>query len=390
MNKFFFLIIFACLLLSGCSGSSQYPTDDAYHFETDAQYMLFPTATERVFAESEDGYYFNLLINGKVFMFFADKGTMQPVPVCNRPNCLHYKETDEERRSLCTANIPGLSATASMFYYNGALYIPEYNGPNEIVIMQYTPDGSSKKPLLSLGGESSLGNCMVFHRGCFYVEIDSIDEERNSVSRIWKYSLDNPGRKRECIFESVSEGGSIMDLQAIGNHLYFSVMADGAKRFYELDLRNNKSDKILDIGDVTDFPQQMTRFQDKLFFSLLHSEPGKELYERNTTMYTADLDGGNIQEWKESPWAPFVADGQYVYEYDVMRDMENRCIRIYDADGRLLVNYSLTENGMKCREIFVGTGGYVFIYNLDNIYYFSKSEIAAGKISPKLLMESPY
>lgn len=61
------------LLFAGCSANAEYPTDEAYHFDTDAQYMLFPTATERVFAESEDGYYFNLLINGQVFLFFADQ-----------------------------------------------------------------------------------------------------------------------------------------------------------------------------------------------------------------------------------------------------------------------------------------------------------------------------
>lgn len=157
---------------------------------------------------------------------------MQPVPLCSRPNCLHYAETDEERRSLCTANIPGLMASASIFYYNGALYVPEYNGPDEIVIMQYTPDGSSKKQLFSLGEEAAMGNSMVFHRGFFYVAVTSLDEEQNAVSRIWKYSVDNPGRKRECIFQTASKGGFLQDLQAIGNHLYFLVMGRRRPSFF--------------------------------------------------------------------------------------------------------------------------------------------------------------
>lgn len=389
MNKSFFLIIFACLLLSGCANTVSYPMDDGYHFETDAQYMLFPSGMERVFAQSEEGYYFDMLIGSKVFMFFADKKNMKPVPVCNKPNCLHYEETDEERRNLCTANIPGLLSRATLFFNNGQLYIPEYNGPNEIVLMQYAPDGSSKKQFVSLGGEESFGNCMVFHRGYFYVEINSLDEEQNAVSRIWKYSVDNPGKKRECIFETVSEGGYIMDLQAFGGRLYFFVFADGAKKLYTLELSNNKVEKICDIADVNDAGGQLSILNNQLLFKLNHKAPDKALQELSATMYTADLDGGNVQKWRDSFYCNFVADGQYVYEWDDPLEGVTPCVRIYDVSGNLLVNYNLAEKHIPCMTVYATPGEHVFLFHPKSIYYFSKSEISSGIISPKLLMERP-
>ena len=65
-------ILFLCFIfvLTGCSSKSEYPIDDIYHFETDSQYTFCNQGKERKFAQSEDGYYFALTLQGNHFLFF--------------------------------------------------------------------------------------------------------------------------------------------------------------------------------------------------------------------------------------------------------------------------------------------------------------------------------
>ena len=96
MKKWMSLVVSCFFILTSCSPTSPYPTDDTYHFETDSQYTFYTQGGFRNFAETENGYYFSMNINGSCFLFYADKKDMRPIILCNRPNCLHYEEFDVE------------------------------------------------------------------------------------------------------------------------------------------------------------------------------------------------------------------------------------------------------------------------------------------------------
>lgn len=133
VQKYVVLFLAVCCLFSGCSSVDAYPNDNIYHFETDAQIPMYSCATERSFAESEDGYYFVLTIRGNHFLFFADKETMEVLPLCGKPNCLHYEEPDFAKRQLCNSFYYGVLYRTSVYYNNGKLYIPVGGGPQKYI-----------------------------------------------------------------------------------------------------------------------------------------------------------------------------------------------------------------------------------------------------------------
>ena len=73
MKRCIALICVLAILFTGCAARPSYPSDDAYHIETDDQYSLHVQGGFRTFAESEDGYFFGLTLYGNHFLFYTDK-----------------------------------------------------------------------------------------------------------------------------------------------------------------------------------------------------------------------------------------------------------------------------------------------------------------------------
>ena len=183
-----------------------------------------------------------LTIRGNHFLFFADKETMEVLPLCGKPNCLHYEEPDFAKRQLCNSFYYGVLYRTSVYYNNGKLYIPVGGGPQKY-IYEFSLDGSERKQLFSLSGTGT-GTTLLFHRGYCYEAVTEYDEEMHTVMRIVRHSLDAPRKEPECIFEKEAEvavgeeKGTIIlgDIKAYGNRLYFTIDENGETGFYFIDL----------------------------------------------------------------------------------------------------------------------------------------------------------
>ncbi len=46
------------------------------------------------------------------YLYYVDKETMEYTPLCNKPNCLHQKETDPMKVTNCNAMV----RTGKLFY----------------------------------------------------------------------------------------------------------------------------------------------------------------------------------------------------------------------------------------------------------------------------------
>ena len=135
-KKIFSAVLFLiCVCFTGCSGGTSYPADDSYHFETDCQYSVGSQGKGGVIAESAEGYYFALTIHGQHSLFFVDKATMETIPLCGKPNCLHYEGTDEGKRELCNAHFVGAQYEGTVYFNNGRLYVPEGGAGNDCAII---------------------------------------------------------------------------------------------------------------------------------------------------------------------------------------------------------------------------------------------------------------
>ena len=389
------VLLTLCLLLTSCSGSTSYPTDAAFHFDTDAQSYAFLPAMTRGIAESETGYYFGMTLKGSRFLFYTDKETLQTVPVCSKPNCLHYEETDQERRELCNAYFTGiLGGGGSMFYYGGKLYIPEYGmSSSEININEFSLDGTVRKTIFTINNKEIVSCNMLFHRGYFYAMTSTYDEEMNAVLQVWRYSLDQPKKERECLFEYTAKGAWIQDILAYGNQIFFKIITDGENHLYQIELETEEVKEIFDIGDINNNVYTILSLKDYVLIKLLHYDPQKEIYQQKETIYIADKNGENLQKWMDTDYNLLAADEQYIYEATYgyyIRDgwVTDPYIRVFNEQGELLAQCNPLEEGINSySSMYVMPGEHVFLYDMRKVYYFSKSDIETGEIHPKLLID---
>ena len=399
-------ILFLCFIfvLTGCSSKSEYPIDDIYHFETDSQYTFCNQGKERKFAQSEDGYYFALTLQGNHFLFFTDKETMETVSVCSKPNCLHYAETDDGRRQLCNAFFYGLFYHTSVYYNNEKLYLPTKAPYGGTPILEISPDGTSRRELFQIDSEALRGTELLFHRGYCYTVINAYDENQNHSSKLLQYSLDKPQAPPDVLLEWKEEKNAytraldVSELTAYGNHMYFSAFEEGDRHFYTIDLnhKDKEPQRICEL-DNAGIRYNFVLLENRPLVAYNDDDPrfGQELpFERlPSTMYRAsELDGSNLQEWKTFDYSPFTADDRYLYRWSfapAKERMEEMYIRIYDGDGNLLVEYDALETLPDMYDLYVSPGEHVFITSdaNDTVWYFSKSEIETGTITPKLLID---
>lgn len=148
-------------LLAGCAKTpAKLPTDDTYHPETDHPYMMQTqqTAMYSWFVETDKGYYFRV----QTTLFYMDRDSMEPIPVCSKPNCLHYEETDKEKYEACNAFFP----TEANYYlgrYGEYLYLetsvtgqrPDGWLTTVPAIVRVTLDGSRRETVRTLGDAGS-------------------------------------------------------------------------------------------------------------------------------------------------------------------------------------------------------------------------------------------
>ena len=96
MRKFlsFIIIIISITSIISCAGN--YESNNNYIKGKDAQYMYMSMDSQQYITASKEGYYF---ING-LYLYYCDFNTMNPIVLCNKPNCLHDKEVDETKNLI--------------------------------------------------------------------------------------------------------------------------------------------------------------------------------------------------------------------------------------------------------------------------------------------------
>ena len=394
MKRYIALICVLATLVTGCAARPSYPVDDAYHMETDDQYSLHAQGTFKNLAEGKEGYYFALTLKGNHFLFYTDKKTLQTLPVCGKPNCLHYQETDEERRKLCNAFFTGDSFYPTVLYNEGRLLIPVSKGTSGMGLESFSNDGSERKEILSPGGISN-SLFMTAHRGYLYYVRSEYTEEMESSSCLYRRSLHQVNAKEELLFASpdAQTGDGLYNILGYGNNLYFSAMMTVEKRFYRLDLDSMEVSQIFDLPlEVTDAGYNLIPFQGGLVCQINHGIPGADMSHLPATRYRSDLQGEKVEKWQENTMNAFTADDRYLYEW-LMPGLEDPeeggYLRILDGEGKVVARCSLLEEVPDYMYLLVPQGGHVFIACKGNgkLYYFPKSEIETGQIHPKLLID---
>lgn len=423
------LLLLLVFLLSGCSnGSITYAeqsknqaedtasagsaseADDIYNPVTDWAYGVNTTTLLKNIAPAENGYYMVLTH----FLFYMDADTMEPVPVCARPNCLHYNEPEDSNFMACDA-VMGHGMQSFLTYYEGKLYhIEQIEALNktEKQWLQYAlictkADGTDRRILYRFD-ETAMVERAVMHRGCLYAVTQSFGQEAGSQTKLWAYSMTNTRVEPECLltFDDYEGLGGLQSLTAYGNKLYFYhyISEEGKREFCSYDL-SAKTLTAIKLPDAEYGVLNETFIGDKMYLRckalIPDGDPG-ELTSWPERLYRCELDGSNMKLLLEG-WGEYSSDQTYLYRVPSLNtmDRENHYLRVYDAAGSEVDSvdlYSLMRaSDVKNAGIQIPADGKGFLWVRNGeqpqkvfLYWFDKTEIGSGHISMHPLAQYAY
>ncbi len=162
------------------------------------------------FTPTENGYY--MLVNW--FLFYMDADAMEPVPVCNRPNCMHYYEPEYKNFQACSAYWNSANPiTNTLSYCNGKLWfiagvetVNDPTNPFQYAVMRMDPDGMNREIVYRIDPTQTVPKA-ILHRGVYYFYTRAWNQEARQMDQLYALDLSNPRREPECIFSTEDRGG---------------------------------------------------------------------------------------------------------------------------------------------------------------------------------------
>ena len=356
MTRCFPFLLCFLFLLSGC-GSRSYPADAAYHFQTDFQYTWRSTGNPILFACSDTGYYFIF----DCFLYYCDKDTMSPVPVCSKPNCQHSAETDPARLDLCNAYFRRVNYYGGqVFWSDGRIFVYAASFERDgVSLFEVSPDGSSRKDLIhGLTKYAGTPDCMAVHRGKFYVSETVYDEKMNTAIGLKVYSLDDPRQPPEVIYRQESVTFSyILDLRSQNNTLSFWTLGperpDGGYFACHIPLPNGEPELDLDIPPGR---SPMTATDD--LFTYLLTRTGAENAMPFAKLEIRDI-AGNLLVSQDLGYEHKGVRGLYVSPFEHAFVVDVSRVTLPDGSKKVMMTY----------------------------YYFDKSDIPTGEVTLRVLLQ---
>ena len=381
------------------------PTDDTYHMETDYAYGVNLRPDMLNLAPTGNGFYMHVTHT----LFYMDADAMEPVPVCNKPNCLHYAEPELDRFRACNAYFSLLYQPYTTFF-DGHLYcismVPiigdQYNR-EQPALVRTDPDGTNRKTLCRFERNAMI-EAAIAHRGIMYVSTRAWLENGTTAAEIWAYSLTETNREPELILTlpEYNQYSGAQYLTAYGNCLYFSrYLSEDGKR--ELCIYNIQTGEMTTLPTLEDgfSPQSVSFLGDKmlivyrLYYQLDGVEGEAGFPER---LYLCNLDGSNPELLIEG-LGDYSADDRYIYRVPFVYTPgnEDTCLRIFDETGSEVDQVDLSElmDGKPLGEagLYIPMGDRAMVWlrvkkqSRVYVYWFSKSEIGSGQIEMHPLID---
>lgn len=342
MKKIIFqILIMSCvIILPGC-GKENLP--NTYIEGSDFQYMR-QGSSDYVpeMQRGEEGYYFR----NNNFIYYLDEKTDTLLPLCNKADCLHDRESDPERQEACNAYVDnefGYSNCRGIAYCNGYLYclsIDRRKDPlkETVTLYRLAADGSAKEQVFRWN-DVGVEDWIVHRDTLFYLERtfaypmeneEEADEELHDQFTIKSLKLTGGRKQPETIYVLDEENVFYLGCNwpvAYGN--YFYIIISGVVPGEGDSLYPYQKTFIYDIekGTFTELTYEgmtkdetilgVTFWQDRILFAprVWDDTDIETSYLETGDIYIADLDGTNAEIFMEDvPMGYNIrSDGRYLY-----------------------------------------------------------------------------
>ncbi len=373
MKKILIFLSILVLVLTACESNKVAVESEEFNLETDFQSEYYDlTWQTHPIVEMEDGYY--ILVG--YYLYYVDKETMEYTPLCNKPNCLHQKETDQMKVMDCNAMVwSDISLHTSLNYYKQYLYIAAVElltDENEISERKYVMD---KIPLD--GGEREIihefenpVDTAIVHRG--YIYYSSSFSQIGSDEKTSVYRIPIEGGKEELLY-SAEKDNQISYLRVIGTNLSFTEYdEEHGHKVCQYNLVNGEIKKI-------SFESGIDVVGDRIANGRIYYRTLKQYEDYNT--WSTNLDGNDA---REEAFISQYQDDNYYYEMNQNDNIQT----VYDWK---------TEKKVTEFSQLVGMGSFfagkekLFWYGLNDdggmkVSYIDREDVPKGDKAVKVLM----
>lgn len=195
--------------------------NSSFDLEKDWNWSYQTAHTVSAFARGPKGYYVRL----GDFVYYCDFETQTLIALCNRPDCLHNKETDSKKRSECTAYVAYGSVNDGLQYYDGKLYAnassvyfdKDINADyrEKEYLLELAPDGSSREQV-----DYHIENAysFAFHRGSlYYISRETDPETLIGTETVNRLEL---GKKEQETIVTLSSMDAVLRVYPYGDLVY--------------------------------------------------------------------------------------------------------------------------------------------------------------------------
>lgn len=192
-------IFLSILLLSTACQKETHDFSDEYNPSSDFQYnMEYDDLGLSYITESPDGFFFI----DSIYLYYMDKETLSPIPLCKKADCLHDKETDPNKKSNCEAFLG--SGDHSVFYFDDAVYIlgSDMTGTNaqsykvQYFLKKYSTDGTFLENVYTFPKSPQ---AIIRHRGMVYYTYKDVSASNggntDGTYKLMAFSLQNKTEK---------------------------------------------------------------------------------------------------------------------------------------------------------------------------------------------------
>jgi hypothetical protein len=316
-------------------------------------------------AESERGYYF---LGGpdNSYLFYMDKKSMKPVVLCNKPDCLHYNESDPKKVLYCNACF--YLSNKNLIYNGSNLYVvgKDFTGNDDYVLIQTSLDGTNRKTIYHFKDAPS---CLIIHRGYIYYTTDDngtvsgMESTTSSKAGLYRIPLNNTNKETELIYEQKGVYCKPGKLIGFKNGIYWfntwfgdSSMTKYTSALYKYDIENNT---------VSVFGNNIGNFAINDTKIVYYSVPDGEIYSidlKSTIQSKLNIEKGLVS-----------ADNNYIYVDNFPQkitdgDTTKRKLFVYSLNGELIRQYDIDQFGY---DLSYGGADYIFFpdnHNRSNEY----------------------
>ena len=395
------LLLFAfivCCISCGKNTSgnteSYIPGQDMQYFSTSEWYKT------AVIQEYDGGCYVHH--DGFVYRYDRETGTIEAL--CSKPNCLHDRETDTNKRRDCNAYLDNITqhGEASLMLYRDHVYAlygsndatQEIHYPGSVI--RIACDGSNKDTLLK-ADDPELG---MIHRGyLYYVSQNYRADEASGVAQetaFYRVNVESRNPKPEMIYKAQKEVNGLGFLRGYGNHIYFTVHYKDEEGYPSLYVYDLKTREVKELQES--MSGRPTWYKEKIYMRPF--EYGED-YRFETPLYRLSWDGSGKETVMEKLAQGYetYSDGKYLYLdnqglYEFYGD--KRQVMVYDENMKMVDEYTYPDTYQDMATPPIGGERYQYLKYIDEetgewgLMIWDKSSIGTLHGSPYTQTKVPY